>query len=72
MNIMNQVSGLYIGGIHPEILEQTSKLRCILGISYQCFSEGADIPSLDTVILASPISTVEQSISTLFRKYIPL
>jgi len=64
----SEVSGLYIGGIHPEILEQTSKLRCILG-SYQMFSEGADIPSLDTVILASPVSSVEQSIGRIFRKY---
>jgi len=64
----SEVSGLYIGGIHPEVLEQTSKLRCILG-SYQMFSEGADIPSLDTVILASPVSSVEQSIGRIFRKY---
>uniref|UniRef100_A0A6C0C5S8 Helicase ATP-binding domain-containing protein n=1 Tax=viral metagenome TaxID=1070528 RepID=A0A6C0C5S8_9ZZZZ len=63
-----EVAGLYIGGIHPELLEQTSKLRCILG-SYQMFSEGADIPSLDTVILASPVSSVEQSVGRIFRKY---
>lgn len=33
------------------------------------FSEGADIPSLDTVILASPVSSVEQSVGRIFRKY---
>ena len=73
MNMINEyykeeVAGLYIGGIHPELLEQTSKLRCILG-SYQMFSEGADIPSLDTCIMASPIGNCEQSIGRIFRKY---
>lgn len=64
----SEQAGLYIGGIHPEILEHNSTLRVILG-SYQMFSEGADIPSLDTVILASPVSSVEQSIGRIFRKF---
>ena len=64
----SEQAGLYIGGIHPEILEHNSTLRVILG-TYSFFSEGADIPSLDTVILASPISAVEQSIGRIFRKF---
>ena len=76
INMMNEVNkyydkevaGLYIGGIHPEILEYNATLRVILG-TYSFFSEGADIPSLDTVILASPVSNVEQSIGRIFRKY---
>ena len=35
--------------------------------TYSFFSEGADIKSLDTVILSSPISAVEQSIGRIFR-----
>ena len=31
-------------------------------------SEGMDIPSLNTVILASPKSDVEQSVGRIFRK----
>jgi len=76
IDMMNEINkyydkesaGLYIGGIHPEILEHNSTLRVILG-TYSFFSEGADIPSLDTVILASPVSNVEQSIGRIFRKY---
>jgi len=60
------VAGLYIGGIHPVSLKETENLRCILG-TYSFFSEGADIKSLDTVILGSPISAVEQSIGRIFR-----
>ena len=33
------------------------------------FSEGADIPSLDTCIMASPIGNCEQSVGRIFRKY---
>ena len=33
------------------------------------FSEGADIPTLDTCIMASPIGNCEQSIGRIFRKY---
>ena len=76
INMMNEINehygseqaGLYIGGIHPETLEHNAGLRVILG-TYSFFSEGADIPSLDTVILASPISAVEQSIGRIFRKF---
>jgi len=61
-------AGLYIGGVHPETLEHNATLRVILG-TYSFFSEGADIPSLDTVILSSPVGSVEQAVGRIFRKY---
>jgi superfamily II DNA or RNA helicase len=69
--------GYYIGGMSQEALDK-SATRHILLASYQMSSEGMNIPTLNTLILASPISAVEQSIGRVQRQkpserlYIPL
>ena len=61
-----QVSGLYIGRLSEFELNESSKLP-ILCASYQIASEGLDIASLNTVLLASPRSNIEQSIGRCMR-----
>tara|TARA_Y100000389_G_C17468108_1_gene527608 strand:- start:3033 stop:4421 length:1389 start_codon:yes stop_codon:yes gene_type:complete len=69
--------GYYIGGLSREKLKLSESKQIILG-TYHMASEGMDIPSLNTLILASPISSIEQSIGRIQRQkkeerlYIPL
>ena len=57
----------YIGGKKQKDLEEASKAQILLG-SYGMASEGLDIPSLNTLIMATPRSEVEQSIGRIIRK----
>ena len=50
----------YIGGKTQKKLDEASKAQILLG-SYGMASEGLDIPSLNTLILATPRSKIEQS-----------
>ncbi len=59
--------GFYIGGMKEAQLKKSESCRVILG-SYSMSSEGMDIPSLNTLILASPKSDIEQSIGRILRK----
>lgn len=69
--------GYYIGGMSQLELEKSAQRQVILA-SYQMSSEGMNIPTLNTLILASPISAVEQSIGRIQRQkpeereYVPL
>ena len=56
----------YIGGLTDKQRVDNAKGRVILG-SYTYFSEGTDIPDLDTAILASPRSNVMQAIGRILR-----
>lgn len=56
----------YIGGLTETQRTENAKARVILG-SYSYFSEGTDIPTLDTAILASPRSNVMQAIGRILR-----
>src|ERR1035437_334067 len=56
----------YIGGLTDQQRIDNAKGRVILG-SYTYFSEGTDIPDLDTAILASPRSNVMQAIGRILR-----
>ena len=55
-----------------------SATKQIILATYQMSSEGLNIPTLNTVILASPISDIQQSVGRILRekknerKYIPL
>ena len=53
--------GYYVGGMKETALKESEKKDIILG-TYPMASEGMDIPILNTLILASPISSIEQSI----------
>ena len=57
----------YIGGMKQTKLDEASNAQIILG-SYGMASEGLDIPTLNTLIMATPRREVEQSIGRIIRK----
>jgi len=59
--------GYYVGGMKSEHLVTSESKRILLG-TYNMVSEGFDLPKLDTLIMASPKSSVEQSIGRIQRK----
>ena len=59
--------GYYVGGMKPDELRESQE-KDILLATFSMAAEGMDIPKLDTVILASPKSDVEQSVGRVFRK----
>jgi superfamily II DNA or RNA helicase len=59
-------SALYIGGMSENDLEISSKSDVILATFSQAH-EGLDIPTLDTVILATPHSDVKQAVGRILR-----
>ena len=69
--------GFYVGGMKQADLALSAEKQIILA-TYQLASEGFNVPSLNTVIFASPISDIQQSIGRILRevpekrKYIPL
>ena len=76
-NIANKDYGYYVGGMKQEQLNISSEKQIILA-TFQLASEGFNVPTLNTVIFASPISDIQQSIGRILRerpedrKYIPL
>jgi superfamily II DNA or RNA helicase len=60
-------SGLYMGGMKEAQLQESSKKKIIFATFSQAH-EGLDIPTLDTVILASPKSDIVQSIGRIMRE----
>ena len=59
--------GYYVGGMRNEDLIQSEEKQILLG-TYNMVSEGFDLPKLDTLVMASPKSNVEQSIGRIQRK----
>src|SRR6056300_330443 len=62
-----KTSGLYMGGMKEVDLAESSKKQIIFATFSQAH-EGLDIPSLDTVILATPKSDIVQSIGRIMRE----
>lgn len=62
-----QTSGLYMGGMKETQLTESSKKKIIFGTFSQAH-EGLDIPTLDTIILATPKSDITQSIGRIMRE----
>ena len=60
-------SGLYMGGMKERDLQESSMKKIIFATFSQAH-EGLDIPSLDTVILATPKSDIQQSIGRVMRE----
>lgn len=60
-------TGYYIGKMKEEQLKESSVKDVILG-TYPMASEGLDIPSLNTLILATPRSKITQSVGRILRK----
>ena len=59
--------GLYIGEMKHDQRAASAKMDIILG-TYKLASVGMDIPSLNTLILASPRKEIEQSVGRILRK----
>ena len=62
-----EISGLYMGGMKEKDLTESSKKKVIFATFSQAH-EGLDIPSLDTVLLATPKSDIKQSIGRIMRE----
>jgi superfamily II DNA or RNA helicase len=62
-----KTSGLYMGGMKEADLQASSQKKIIFATFSQAH-EGLDIPTLDTVILASPKSDITQSIGRIMRE----
>lgn len=60
-------SGLYMGGMSEQQLNESSEKSLIFGTFSQAH-EGLDIPKLDTVILVTPKSDIKQSIGRILRE----
>ena len=60
-------TGLYMGGMKEQQLEESAKQNIIVGTFSQAH-EGLDIPVLDTVLLATPKSDVKQAVGRILRE----
>lgn len=58
--------GQYVGGMKQVALKESESKRIILA-TYSMAREGLDIKTLNTLILASPVSDVEQSVGRILR-----
>ena len=70
-------TGFYVGGMKQADLD-ASATRDIILATFAMFAEGADVPALNTLVLASPVSSVEQPVGRIqrerpeARRYMPL
>ena len=62
-----KTSGLYMGGMKEKDLQASAEKKIIIATFSQAH-EGLDIPKLDTVILATPKSDIQQSIGRVMRE----
>lgn len=60
-------SGFYIGGMKDAELKKSETKNVILA-TFAFASEGFDVPNLDTLILASPKTNIEQSVGRILRQ----
>lgn len=58
--------GYYVGGMGEEDRAESAQAQVIFA-TMQFVSEGLDIPTLDTLILASPMSDIEQAVGRIQR-----
>jgi superfamily II DNA or RNA helicase len=61
-------TGLYLGGMKNASLEESKGKQIILG-TFNMVSEGFDLPKLDTLVLATSKSDIEQSVGRIQRKH---
>ena len=58
--------GFYVGGLKQEELKRSEGCSVVLG-TYAMAAEGMDIPALNTLIMASPKTDIEQSVGRVLR-----
>ena len=58
--------GFYVGGVKQEELKRSEAADVILG-TFSMAAEGMDIPALNTLVLATPKSDVEQAVGRILR-----
>jgi len=61
------VAGVYLGGMKTQDRKITTECKVIIG-TYQASGEGFDVPELDTLILATPKSDVQQAVGRILRQ----
>jgi len=66
INEFEQSIGYYVGGMKEDKLKQSESKKIILG-TYAMASEGLDIKTLTTLIMATPKSDVCQSVGRILR-----
>jgi superfamily II DNA or RNA helicase len=59
-------AGYYIGGMKPVALAE-SETKQVMCATFSFAAEGMDVPHLDTLVLASPKSDIEQSVGRILR-----
>ena len=59
--------GYYVGGMKQVDLDTSATKQIILG-TYAMASEGMNIPTLNTILLATPKSNIEQSVGRILRQ----
>jgi superfamily II DNA or RNA helicase len=59
-------AGYYIGGMNPVALAE-SETKQVMCATFSFAAEGMDVPHLDTLVLASPKSDIEQSVGRILR-----
>lgn len=78
LNLKNSETGYYVGGMKDNELKYTEDNCDIILATFSMAAEGLDLPKLDSVMLCSPKSSIEQSVGRILRKkmedrvYVPL
>lgn len=65
--VADLTTGFYIGGMKPAALTASQDCTVILA-TYSFASEGFDVPGLDTLVMASPKTDIEQSVGRILRQ----
>ena len=60
-------AALFIGGVTREEIEEGSKKRVIVA-TFSLAHEGLDIPTLDSLIMATPKSNITQAVGRILRE----
>lgn len=61
-------TGFYVGGRKKDQLREAARARVIFA-TWQFASEGLDIPAMDTLFMATPMSDVEQAVGRILRPH---
>lgn len=60
------VCGFYVGGMKPAALDASAARKVVLA-TFAFASEGFDVAAMDTLVLASPKTDIEQSVGRILR-----